>query len=224
LLLPVVVIATLLTGSRGPVAKLLLVGSGLWAIQGATVKSWIPRGIVVLVVAMISLVMSLTMVTSSGVNHSVVQHKMGRQAQEFVHGQGAGGGRSTALGHLGMLLYSYSNSFSEPLGRGLGSTSLAARLDPNSTYGHSTETDLGDSFLALGVPGGLVYHILVFLIVFTGFRLWIRTRDPAVMAILGILGVTFLSWLGGGQYAVSPLVWVCIGALDRAYLNHRNTD
>jgi hypothetical protein len=215
-LFPVVIIATLLTGSRGPVAKLLLVASGLWAIQGTSIKSWIPRGVLVLVMAVVTLFMSLSYVTSSGVGHSVVEHKVNRQAQEFVHGQGAGGGKTTSANHLGMMLHSYTLTFSEPLGRGLGATSRAAKLDENSDYGHSTETDLGDSFLALGFSGGITYHILVFLIIAAALQLWVRTRAPYAMAILGILGVTFLSWLGGGQYAVSPIVWLCIGALDRA--------
>ena len=76
---------------------------------------------------------------------------------------------------------------------------------------------MGNSFLALGVPGGVVYHIIVFLIILTGFKYWYHMRSVSAMAILGILGVTFLQWLGGGMYAVNPIIWVCVGALDRFY-------
>jgi hypothetical protein len=216
-LLPIVVIGTLLTGSRGPVAKLFLVGAGLWALQGQSVRSWIPRGVLIFSLTALVLIFSLSYISSRGVSHSVVEHKLGRQAQEFVHAEGGAGGRSTALGHLMMLFHGYRIALSEPLGRGLGATSLAAKLDSRSSFGKSTETDLGDSFVALGIIGGLTYHIIVFLVIYYSFLLWVRTRDPRVLAILGVLGVTFLQWLGGGQYAVSAIVWVCIGALDRIY-------
>ena len=38
------------------------------------------------------------------------------------------------------------------------------------------------------------------------------------LAILGILIATIFSWLRGGMYAISPIIWLCVGALDRFYL------
>lgn len=219
LLLPIILVATLLTGSRGPVAKFVLVASCLWAIQGPTVKSWTVRGVLILVLAGLGLYGGLSYVTSAGVSNPVVQNRLNRQADEFVRGDGAGNQASTQL-HFNMLLHGYRVAMQEPLGRGLGATSLAAKLGGRGASGESTETDLGNSFLALGIPGGLVYHLLVVLIVVTGLRLWFYTRSRYSMAILGILGVTVFTWLGGGQYAVAPIVWICVGALDRLY-RHR---
>jgi hypothetical protein len=111
-----------------------------------------------------------------------------------------------------MLLYGYETGLRRPLGRGLGAgTKAAKKFGTLST----TETDLGDSFLALGIPGGVAYHGLVIVLVVTAFRLWQRNRDPLSMALLGFMGISFFGWLEGGQYAVTPLLWFCLGAMDR---------
>lgn len=217
LLLPIVLVATLLTGSRGPVAKFVLVGCGLWAIRGPTLKSWTVRGISILALASLGLYAGLSYVTTSTVSNPVVQSRLDRQADEFVRGDGAAGNQTSTALHFKMLIHGYQVALREPLGRGLGATSLAAKLGNQAASGESTETDLGNSFLALGIPGGLVYHLLVVLIVVTGFRLWYYTRSRYSMVILGILGVTVFTWLGGGAYAVAPIIWVCVGALDRQY-------
>jgi hypothetical protein len=44
------------------------------------------------------------------------------------------------------------------------------------------------------------------------------------MVLLGFMGVTFLGWLSGGQYGVTPLLWFCLGALDRFYENRFRPD
>jgi hypothetical protein len=119
-----------------------------------------------------------------------------------------------------MMLHGYVDGFTDPLGLGLGSVTKAAMKFGGQAA--STEADASNVFRATGLFGGVAYHVMIFLIIVSAFRYWDRTRKPIALAILGVLGVTFLLWLGGGQYAISPLVWLCIGALDR-FENGRDT-
>ncbi len=208
--------ALLLTGSRGPIAKGLVMMTGLWAILGSSLKTWMLRGTLALVIAVGGLYLGLSELTQSlDGTPKHVQAQIERQAAEFVHGSGSHQGSSTA-NHLGMLLYGYRLGLQRPLGHGLGAGTKAAKKFGN--FG-TTETDLGDSIRALGIPGGLAYHGLVFVLVLTGFRLWRRERSPLSMAFLGFMGIAFLAWLRGGHYAVTPLLWFCLGAMDRLWKN-----
>lgn len=206
--------ALLLTGTRGPIAKGLVMMAGLWAILGPSLKTWILRGALALAIAGGGLYLGLSVLTQhlDGAPKPI-QVQIERQAAEFVHGSGSHQG-SSAANHLGMLLHGYRLGLENPLGHGLGAGTKAAKK-----FGHfgTTETDLGDSFRSLGVPGGVVYHILVFVLIVTAFRFWQRSRRPLGMALLGFMGVAFLGWLKGGQYGVTPLLWFCLGAMDHLW-------
>jgi hypothetical protein len=48
-----------------------------------------------------------------------------------------------------------------------------------------------------------------------------------MLAIAGVLIVTFGQWLNGGQYAVAPLLWLLIGRVSRQWVRrtaHRFAD
>jgi hypothetical protein len=222
ILVPLMLIALFLTGSRGPVVRMLGMCVGLWAILGPSVKSWIPRGTLALAVVAVGLVWSLTTATQSNIGPSNVQFALDRQAAELARQDE--GGHSSALVHLTLITHGYISGFTDPLGYGLGATSKAAdKFSPTGKPVYGTETDVGDSFFTMGLPGGVIYHIMIILIIAAGFQYWIRTRSTLALAILGVLGTTFLMWLGGGQYAVSPIVWICAGALDR-FNNGKSSD
>jgi len=213
LLIPLLLITVVIAGSRGPVAKVLFMMVGLWAIMGNAKATWIFRGSIALLIAGAGLYWSLSQATQMSSLDPRVQGALNRQAQEFVRAPRGQEDYSSAANHLGMMIQGYTSIVRYPLGTGLGATSKAA--GKFGGHGYSSETDLGDSFLALGVPGGIIYHIIVALIILSGFKFWLRTRSLLALALLGVLGVTFLMWLGGGQYGVSPIIWLCIGALDR---------
>ena len=203
--------ALLLTGTRGPVAKSLMMMAGLWAIMGRSMTTWILRGTLALAIAGLGLFWTLSQATGSLNAPSHIQNKLERQASEFVQAPtGTSTGRVSTLNHLGMLLHGYQLGIQQPLGSGLGAGTKAAKKFGSHS---STETDLGDSLRSLGIPGGAVYHVLVFLLILGAFRTWQRDGGPLSMAILGFMGVTFFSWLGGGGYGVQPLLWFCLGSM-----------
>ena len=211
LFIPIFLGAILLTGSRGPVAFALAGMVGMWAVLGRSFNTWVIRGCIAAVIALMGLTWTLTQSASLGFDEDV-QGRLDRQAQEFVV-RGEGGEHLSSAAHLNMMLRGYTFPLSEPLGFGLGSTTQAGRFGDGRH--HTTETNLGDSFVALGLPGGVVYHIMVFFVMLTGFRYWLRTRSLVALAVLGVLAVTFGNWVSGGLYAVSTVTLFCIGALDR---------
>ena len=215
LLIPLLVAAVLLTGTRGPVAKLLVVGAGMWAVIGTHKSAWVARGAFALFVGAAGLAWTITAATENLAFDASVQTRLDRQAEEFVNEDDPYATEeefSSSNAHFDMWARSYTWAIANPLGLGLGATSQASSKFGGT--GHSSETDLGDSFITSGVIGGIVYHIMVVLIVTSTLRYWLRTRSLEALALMGILGVTFLQWQGGGAYAVSTIVWFCIGALD----------
>ena len=215
LLIPILFGALLMTGIRGPVAKILAVAAGLWAILGRNVTAWIARGGLALTVAAAGLFWSLSGISQTLDNApSGVQSRLERQADEFVRTPTGQREYSSAGTHLGMMIHGYRRGLQYPLGMGLGAGTKAAMKFGEAG---SSEVDLADSVRSLGIPGGIVYHVLVVLLVIQGFRLWNRERSLLSMALLGFMGITFLGWLSGGRYAVTPLLWFCLGAADRFY-------
>ena len=210
-IIPVLLIfvAILLTGSRGPVVKLLGVAAILWAVQGRTKKVWVPRVLLAVAIFGIGLAWSLTRITSMSLD-ARMQTSLERQSQLFE----STGERSTVAVHSSLLVGGYASVIKNPLGSGLGATSSAA-VKFGEGGRASTETDFGDVMVATGLVGGVLYHIIAVLIVILAVRYWLRTRSLLALAILGILAAHLFLWLGGGLYAISPLVWICIGALDR---------
>jgi hypothetical protein len=202
--------AVFLVGSRGPVAKFLITAAGLWAVLGRSVHTWVVRGAVALVIGVLGLVWGLSSVDVSGAD-ARVQHRVSRQVEGLA---GAAEEGSSARGHLGMMIHGYKEGLQSPLGQGLGATTKAAAKFGGQ--GGSLEVDSSDVFRSTGLVGGVIYLIIMFLIIRGAVQYWTRTRGLLALALAGILAVTFFGWLRGGRYAVAPVIWICVGALDRA--------
>ena len=210
LLLPLL-FGVMLTGSRGPVVKILVMAVVLWALMGKNKASWVPRGLLAFVVCMVGFAWSMSNVGNLGLTESA-QNRLDRQALLLEEGVSEGG---TVNVHTTLLLHGYQSAISNPLGYGLGASSAAATKFGSSF--RSTETDIGDVMVTTGLVGGVLYHVMIVLIVLTAIRYWLHTRKVLALAFIGILGVNFSLWLGGGLYAVSAILWFCIGAMDRLY-------
>ncbi len=121
--------------------------------------------------------------------------------------------RSTLPVHLDALFDGLREVSVNPLGRGSGAASIAAdRFGSDSLI---TEVDPSNVAVALGMPGLLAYLVIVALGLRLAFRRARGSRDLLGLAALGILLVTSLQWLTGGNYAVAPLPWLILGWLDR---------
>ena len=63
--------------------------------------------------------------------------------------------------------------------------------------------------------GGVIYHVMMALVILTALRLWRVARRPVTLALVGVIGANFGFWIGGGLYAISSIVWLCICVADR---------
>lgn len=203
-------VAVFLGGSRGPVAKFIVTAAGLWAVIGSTKVTWVVRGLLALVLGVAGLSWSLSSVEIEGANERV-EFRFERQRRGLT---GATNENSSAQNHIGMMISGFKQGITNPIGLGLGATTKASGKY-GSSVGGSTEVDSSDVFRSTGLAGGVFYLIILYLIIRSAFQYWTRTRSLLALAMAGVLAINFFLWLRGGQYAISPLVWFLIGALDQ---------
>ncbi|MGH9279839.1 MAG: hypothetical protein ACRD12_17285 [Acidimicrobiales bacterium] len=123
---------------------------------------------------------------------------------------------STLPIHLQQLGAGLTNAIRNPIGQGVGSTTIAAEKFGGNTF--STETDPSNIAVALGIPGLAAYCFVVAASFMLAFRMARDRRDFLSLAALGILVVTSLQWLNGGNYAIAPFPWLVLGWLDQRRL------
>lgn len=120
---------------------------------------------------------------------------------------------STLLTHLELMGDGVSQGFRQPLGEG-----VAPSVNDSGDLGYSgggTESDFSDAFVRFGLPGGLLFLVLCGVALASVGRNWRRTRDPLLLGALGLAVLTLGSWLTGGHYALTPLLWLIIGWATR---------
>ena len=211
-MIPLMVLGIFLEASRGGMVAVLLVLCVLWAVMAKDRKTWITRGAVAGVVAVVSLVVVLTHVQNSNADAKtavIVQH----QTDGLLNPMDAS--KSTAGAHGSIMLGGIVKGFTTPIGLGLGSTSLASRKMGNVDDNNS-EVDISNVFTSLGFIGGFLYLAFVIISFGLAVKTWHRTRQLVWLSVVGILVVCAGSWLIGGEYTTSMVVWLCLGALDRA--------
>jgi hypothetical protein len=111
------------------------------------------------------------------------------------------------------------SSFTEPLGYGTGSVTIAASRFGGTAQG--TEVDPSNLGVALGLPGLVSYVVVATAGLWTTYEVATRRHRWWAFAGLGVLVVTFLQWSDGGQYAVAWLPWLVLGWADRVVVTER---
>lgn len=200
--------AVLLSSSRGAVVSILFTLAILWAFQGRTRQSWVPRLVIALVLGVAGLGWSLQEIKSAeltGPADDLLTHQT--QLLDPFAASSTGGGHAE-LFFLGVL-----TGFTNPLGRGLGSTTIAAGKFGGT--GAGTEVDISNLFTSLGFIGGIVYVVLIITVFSIASRQWMVLRDTRSLAVLGVLCVVLMQWLNGGHYAAVTLIWFLIGGMNR---------
>ena len=207
--IPILGLAIFLASGRGPIVSTLAACVALWAVQGRNMRSWIPRGLLALVLAVFGLVWSL---------QQIQQQSFSSQTSNLIEHQTSGllnpldAKSSTAGIHSSLILGGVIQGFQKPFGQGLGSTTIAASKFDGNAIG--TEVDFSNMFASLGFLGGILYLAIVGTIFFTAVLFWNTVRTGSSLAILGILILLTGQWLTGAQYYTAFLTWFCIGAMD----------
>jgi hypothetical protein len=126
---------------------------------------------------------------------------------------------STLGAHIDLVKQGIHSARREPIGLGTGAVTIAGTKFGGA--GASSEADPGNVAIAWGVPGLLVYAVIVFEVIRNGYRVAVRRRRHWIApAALAIIVLTSLQWLNGGQYAVAFLPWLLMGWLDRNQMKH----
>jgi hypothetical protein len=122
-------------------------------------------------------------------------------------------GKHSTLGiHSEEVFNGLKGAITNPVGRGVGATTIAARKFEGTSA--NTEADPGNAPVAAGILGLILYLLIVVYGIRASYRLAQERQTLPAIAGLGIIIVTFLQWLTGGQYAIMPLPWLFLGWID----------
>lgn len=209
-LLPLTLLTIFLSAARGPVVMVIGASVLVWAISARNTVTWAPRFALAGALGAAMLVMLLTFVQATSFGGRLAPI-VNRQVEGLLNPTDPS--KSTAVGHAELIKAGLLAGFVLPAGMGLGATTLAA-----SKYGGqaaSTELDLSNVMVSLGILGGVLYVVIVAAAVAAALRWWKRERSDVALATVGVLTGTVGGWLIGGEYSMVAIVWFCIGVMDR---------
>lgn len=134
---------------------------------------------------------------------------------------------STVTLHAELLVDGVRSGMTDPVGRGSGVTNNAIRRfgpgGENAAGFSNTEIDVSNAFVSLGLFGGIAFVVLTLIAFSASVKAYLAERDAVTLAIFGVLVATFGNWLSGGHYAVTPVIWILLGALAAIRLRQPTT-
>lgn len=206
-----------LSSSRAGVVMLLAGCIISWSFLDKRAVTRIPRIILGVAIGVAGLLVGLNQTRSLS---------MDRNAAIFVDHQvegltdPLGSDRSTAVKHVGLVEIGFTSGIRNPIGQGLGSTTIAGRRfsqggtdSEDGTF--STELDFTNIIVSTGFVGGIIYMALMGRMSWVIIKLWDIRRASSSLEWIAIAVVTFGNWLQGGYYAPSILIWTCFGIMDK---------
>ncbi|HTJ73911.1 MAG TPA: hypothetical protein VL337_00965 [Acidimicrobiales bacterium] len=202
---------SLAVASVRSIAVLLLVTLALvWAMSHGLSGA---QSTVIGLIGLLAFGAAIATVNPARVGGSKTSNLLGRQVTGLADPFNSDERVSTLPVHLRLIWDGLRSAVHNPVGQGFGSVTIAGERLGGATA--STEADPSNVAVALGIPGLAAY---VWVVVF-GLRLAFRRaraeRSFRTLAALGILLVTFLQWLTGGNYATAIFPWLLLGWLDR---------
>lgn len=208
-----IVVALVFESSRGVMFMLTITLAVLACVR---MRLSVPASIVVACLALVALVGLMSAVaptTYGGQTGDLLEHQLAGLADPLNPE------KTTFRQHQALVEQGLSGLPSAPLGHGTGTiTGTAQRYDASK----GTETDPSNVAVAMGFPGLVVYLAVFGLGLAYAHRLAVSRRDALSLAAMGVVFVTALQWMNGGQYAVAALVWLVLGWIDAAWRDRRS--
>jgi hypothetical protein len=203
-------LALFLASAREPIVGLVLAVAVMWGAMGRTSVGSVFRFATVPILAVPLILSGLLHLHNLDMSDRVqvlTQH----QVDGFEHP-----GDSSAPGHLQSMWWGVTASLKNPLGKGLGATSMAAGRAAKTTV-DGTEVDLSDMLICLGIGGYVYIAVVAFGIVraITHFR---AVRTVTALAVLGVMVATGGAWIQGSMYSIGPFVCFLLGCVDQQQL------
>lgn len=202
LLLPLFSYALMMTGSRTPVIMFILALAIITVVNARTNKTRIL--ITGLVAVAVIIAYQYIINIDAGENELIARQVNGlANPMDEEH--------STLGLHWEYFSSGMRNGLTNPIGSGLGSTTLAGMKFSDGSS--NSEVDISNMFTSTGLFGGILYMMIVFHVMRLAYR---HCRHNSVnLCVFGILLATLGTWLIGGNYTTVAIVWLCIGYLDR---------
>ena len=205
-----------LSSSRAGVVMLLAGCIVSWSFLDKRVVTRIPRIIIGVAIGVAGLLIGLNQTRSLNLERNAavfVEHQVEGLTNPL------GSERSTATKHAGLVEIGFTSGIRNPIGRGLGSTTIAGRRFSQGGDGEdgtfSTELDFTNIIVSTGFIGGILYMVLMGRMSWVIVKLWDIRRTSISLEWIAIAVVTFGNWLQGGYYAPSILIWSCFGIMDK---------
>jgi len=201
-LLPLFSYGLMMTGSRTPVIMFILAIAGITVMNVRTIKT---RLLITGFVAVAVVFVYQYIITIDAGENELIARQVNGLANPMDEEHST----------LGLHWYYFSNGmisgFTNPIGSGLGSTTLAGLKFAEGS--NNSEVDISNMFTSTGLLGGLLYIVIVV----QSMRMAVRhcRKNNVAMCVFGILLATLGTWLIGGNYTTVAIIWLCIGYLDR---------
>ena len=208
---PLLAVALFYESSRGTLVATVVAVLVVLAARTGSMRRAAVSLVGLLAIVVVALVIGRgALLSASSSSNALVAH----QVSGFAHPLNST--QSTLPSHLTLIENGFTHGALDPIGHGIGSTTLAGSRLGNSQTG-SSELDLSNAFIATGTFGGLAYLALVFTALAAMLRQAVIRRDAVSLAVLG-MGVAALGqWENGGFYALSPLIWFAVGFTAMAH-------
>jgi hypothetical protein len=188
--LPVVIVLILAARARQPLALSLATGAAAILLLPLVVSSLVPAS------------------SASSGSSPLIQHQLSGLSNPLDRSS------STLAVHASLVGDGFATALRDPLGVGTGAITIAHQKFGGENL--NTEADPSNAAVALGLPGLIGFAILLCAAFGQAYNLAARRRDALSLIALGLLVVTLLQWLNGGQYAVAFVLWLTLGWIDRA--------
>jgi hypothetical protein len=206
-----------LSSSRAGVVMLLAGCIISWSFLDKRASTRIPRIVLGVGIGIAGLLLGLNQTRSLNLDRNAaifIEHQVEGLTNPL------GSERSTAAKHAGLVEIGFTSGIRNPIGQGLGSTTIAGRRfsqggtdSEDGTF--STELDFTNIIVSTGFVGGILYMVLMGRMSWVIIKLWDVTRASTSLEWIAIAVVTFGNWLQGGYYAPSILIWSCFGIMDK---------
>lgn len=217
LLIPLLAWAMFLASVRGAIVLSLLAVFSMVSLMGRDSQQMVARAFLAVIVGGGLVYFGLHRIEDMG----SVNTRLEVLTDHTVNGI-LNPGESSAGGHLQIAMWGIEKGLKNPLGEGLGATTMAAgRFGAPGTgnSGNGYENDVANMFASLGVLGGLLYTAVILYTLFVAFAVWRDRRTFTALVAFGILVSQLGYWTIGGHYALVAICWFLIGGVDRARRN-----
>lgn len=218
IIFPILITGVVLASGRTAIIRVIFTLACVWTLRKGQKLS--PTKVIALLLftllGLAGVVLIASRFATPGIGpsakNSVVNDALAHQAGGLAHPLDPR--YSTAGLHGSMFWSGVLQGFTYPIGHGLGSTTEAAAKFGGDTETGSSELDISDMFIGLGLIGGLLYLYIVVGAMQKSLDYLQKVRLSVSLPVAALLISSLGSWLIGGQYSISALMLFLVGALS----------